>query len=189
MSDYIETIESGDLRVRIVQDTTDVNPREDYDHIVNVITADTHLGHYLEVDADGGPLQEAWDRIAWRPDAIDVFIRYAEIYHGATVIERHDGPRTLWYITAAELEEHGIAPEHALNVVEGEIREYRDWAEGDVFGLVVEKNIALKPVDETDDRIFMTWDELESVWGVIGWDWAVEYAKELLEDVKGNLAA
>ncbi|QDP44268.1 hypothetical protein KGG70_gp16 [Streptomyces phage Celia] len=183
----IETLrtESGDFQVRIMVDEHPVNPREDFDHIVHVITADDHR-HWLPVDdGDGGPLQAAWDQISWRPDAIDVFTRYARIFHGAAVAENYDpvsGPYTIWYLTAADVEEHGVGDPQAY--VEAERDEYVAYANGEVYGFVVEERVvwerAVKTGDSAKDWSWGFEPTDDSLWGIYGFDWAQSMAKDAI---------
>lgn len=63
-------------------------------------------------------------------------------------------------------EDFAVTEEWAREAAEAEVKEYSSWASGDVYGVVV-----------TD----LNGDTIESVWGMIGYDYAVESAREIAE--------
>ncbi|MBD3004584.1 hypothetical protein [Streptomyces sp. 5-10] len=170
----VETSRDGRYRVRLEADQEPVNPRRDYDHLAHVITVPG--SRYLDVDPDGGPLQEGWDRIKDRSDAPEVFARWAKIFHGAVIVEHtpHEGPRSLWYLLPEDIQEIGNTPEEALKT---EIDEYQSWAEGDVWGFIVEKSVDWTRTDD-EDETRTTWEMVDSCWGFIGYRYAEEAARE-----------
>lgn len=176
MSEILETSKDGRHRVRLVRDEDPVNPRRDYENLCHVITVPGSL--FIDVDEDGGPLQHGWDHFHDRYDTgrdTNLFIRWARIYHGAVAVEHrpHDGPRSLWYLLPADIEKIGNTPQEAI---EGEIREYRAWAEGDVWGYVIERIVDW---DRRDGEGSMTtWEHVDSCWGFIGYEYAEQEAKE-----------
>ncbi|MFG2147587.1 hypothetical protein ACGFRG_25895 [Streptomyces sp. NPDC048696] len=132
MDNIIATTTDGRFRVRLVPDEDARNPREDFDHLAHVVTIDTHLGQYTPIDKDGGPFAEAWDRVSWnRWKGIEIFTRWAGIFHDAIVIESRParGPVSLWYLLREDAEDLGMLPEAYLDA---ERAEYEAWAEGDV---------------------------------------------------------
>ncbi|GGU41673.1 hypothetical protein GCM10010211_00850 [Streptomyces albospinus] len=179
MHDTIAITQDGRFRVRLVPDEDARNPREDYDHLAHVITIDTHLGYYAPIDKDGGPLADAWNRMSWnRWNGIETFTRWARIYHGAIVIESRParGPVSLWYLMGDDAEDLGMLPEAYLDA---EREEYEAWAEGDVYGYIVEEAVDwLRADDDTETR--STWEEVDSCWGHFGHDWATEAARQAL---------
>jgi hypothetical protein len=178
----IETMERDGYRVRIEQDPFPSHPREDRDSGVHALTIDTRHGHYLEVDEDGGPLAEQWERISWRKDAIDLFKRYARIYHGAVVVERYrqDGPVVLWYMTEADVKEAGI--EDPAAYIEDDIREYEQWADNEVYGYTVEKRVSWKRCGTapSDEQYMWTWETVAEEWDIFGLDDARKQAGAVL---------
>lgn len=173
MAEILETAGQFRVRLRVDQDSGSCNPREDYDHVAYAVTV-PH-SHYADV-AEAGPLVDGWDRIKHRSDAVDLFTRWARIFHGA-VVQYHTperGPNSVWYILPEQIKEIGGTPEEALRV---EIQEYQDWAEGNVYGYIIEKAVEWKRTDG-EDETRTTWEEEESCWGLIGYDWAVQAAKE-----------
>lgn len=182
MTETVET--SGKYRVRLVvqEDGENANPRTEQDcNLANVITPAGQ--RYIDVDKDGGPLQDGWDRVSGRDDAVDVFTRWAKIFHGAVVIEDrpHDGAWSIWYMTAENQAQIVTPAEEAVRL---EIEEYRLWAEGEVYGYVIEKDVTRIPRDAEDrddpdvDDETREWEDVESCWGYIGRDYATTMARE-----------
>lgn len=183
MLDVIETSENGRYRVRleIDQETSSCNPREEDAHITHVITPTQQ--RYIDVDPDGGPLQYGWDHFSTRPDSEKLFIRWAHIFHRAVVVEDrpHDGAWSFWYMTLAQIAEIGNTPEEAIAI---EIKEYRAWAEGEVFGYVVEKAVDWDRRDGDDSMT--TWETVDDCWGLIGREYAEESARDAFELYRGG---
>ncbi|MFF4701068.1 hypothetical protein [Streptomyces chattanoogensis] len=179
MDNIIATTTDNRFRVRLVPDEYAGNPREDFDHLAHVITIDTHLGQYAHIDKDGGPLAEAWDRVSWnRWRGVEIFTRWARIFHGAIVIESRParGPVSLWYLLREDAEDLGMLPEAYLDA---ERTEYEAWAEGDVYGYIVEEAVDWLRADADDTM--STWEEVDSCWGHYGYGWAAAQARAALE--------
>jgi hypothetical protein len=185
MSETIATTDDQRYRLRLVQDTDAVNPRTDFDHLAHVITPKGQ--NYIDVDADGGPLQEVWNHYSANhddDDAVLLLTRYAHLHHGVRIIEDrpHDGAWSLWYVMPGKAAESTATPEA---IIESEITEYRTWAEGEVYGYVIDKAVTWVPKEghgpEDDEDIPAereTWEEVDSCWGFIGYDYAKQAAKE-----------
>lgn len=179
MHDIIDATEDGRFRVRLIQDEDAPSPRDDRDTLAHVITIDTHLGCYLPVDKDGGPLAEAWSRVSWnRWKGVDTFTRYAAIYHGAIVIESRPerGAVSLWYLMGEDAEDLGILPEAYLDA---ERAEYQAWADGEVYGYVIEEAVRWVRADAPRET-HTDWREVDSCWGHYGFEWAISAAREAL---------
>ncbi|PCG86387.1 hypothetical protein CIB93_09145 [Streptomyces sp. WZ.A104] len=179
MTEIIATTDDGRFRVRLATDEHATNPRHDYDHLAHVITVDTHLGQYEPVDKDGGPLAEAWNRVSWnRWKGIETFTRWASIFHNAIVIESRPahGPVSLWYLMREDAEDLGMLPEGYLDA---ERKEYEAWAEGDVYGYIVEEAVDWVRADDEGETM-STWEEVDSCWGHYGYEWATAEARRAL---------
>lgn len=62
-------------------------------------------------------------------------------------------------------------------------QEATDWSNNNYYGLIVEEKRSGTKVydDDAEDEDFEEWDETDgTVWGVLGTEWAEQYAKELL---------
>lgn len=181
MTEILEKAGEYRVRLEIQQDAQECNPRTNQDcNLANVITPKGQ--RYIDVDKDGGPLAEGWERIESRyVDAVPVFTRWAKIYHGATVVEDrpHDGAWSLWYVMPEKIAEAQtpVAPEE---IIAGEVKEYRAWAEGEVYGYVIEKAVGWSRLDKKVD-ILVTWETEEDCWGYIGREYAEESAREAFE--------
>lgn len=190
MSDVVETAGKYRVRLEVQQDSEHANPRTNQDcNLANVITPKGQ--RYINVDEDGGPLADGWDRISGRDDAVEVFTRWARVFHGITVVEDrpHDGAWSLWYITPKNLAETTWTAE---KTIEAEIREYRLWAEGEVYGWIVEKDVTRVPKDAEDiedsdiDDETRSWEHVDSCWSYIGRENAEDAAREALSEHSGE---
>lgn len=190
MSDVVETAGKYRVRAELMQDSAEFNPRTNQDcNLTNVITPKGQ--RYINVDEDGGPLADGWDRVAGRDDAVEVFTRWARIFHGVTVVEdrAHDHAWALWYITPKNLAETTLTAE---KVIEAEIEEYRKWADGEVYGWVVEKDVTRVPKDPEDvedpdiDDESRSWEHVDSCWGYLGRDDVEDAAREALSEHSGE---
>lgn len=182
--DVLETAGKYRLRLVIQEDSESFNPRLERDcNLTNVITLRDQ--DYIDVDETGGPLQDAWDHFSYNRtdgEAVKLFTRYAR-YRGVTVIEDrpHNGAWALWYVMPGKLAETTWTAE---KVIESEQAEYRRWAEGEVYGHIVEKDVTRIPRDAEDrndpelDGETREWEEVDSCWGYIGREYAEEAARE-----------
>jgi hypothetical protein len=185
--DVLETAGPYRVRLEIDQDSGSRNPRKEFDHLTNVITPTQQ--RYISVDENGGPLQSGWDYFSTRPDGEKLFIRWAKMVHGATVVEDRptEGAWALWYLMPDKAAESTWEPE---KVIEAEIREYRAWAEGEVYRYVIEKSVTWVPKensheDEIPDELD-TWETVEDCWGLICREWAEEEARRQFEPYKAK---
>lgn len=190
MTDIDVLATAGKYRVRLVvqQDSQECNPRtNDECNLANVITLKGQ--RYIDIDEDGGPLAEGWARIEdvyMHREAVALFTRWARIFHGATVVEDrpYDGAHALWYVMPDKLAETTVPAER---VIEVEREQYRMWAEGDVHGYVIEKNVTRVPKnaeDREDPEVAAEtaeWEHVDSCWGHIGREYAEEAAREAFE--------
>lgn len=162
MPHVLATTLDGCFRARLVTDSDARNPREEFTQHAHAITVDTRHGRYLPVDQDGGPLAAAFRRPGRNP--IAVFTRWARLFHGATVIDDNppEGARALWYMTGDEIKSARL--EAPQCVIEAEIRQYRAWAAGEVFGFVVEER-ARWTRDSDPDEHRQTWEAVDGRYG------------------------
>lgn len=196
MNEILETHGRYRVRLEIMQDSYGYNPRTwDDTPLANVITPTQR--NYASIDADGGPLQYGWDYYSTRAldcisraDAEDLFVRWAKIFHGATVIvdRPHDGAWGLWYLMPDKAAETTWSPEKLINF---EIQRYRDWAQGEVYAYVIEKSVTyvlkdgqdVSDIEDLDDEL-VTWETADSCGGYIGYDEAKEAALEAFAEYK-----
>lgn len=175
MNEVIETFLDGRFRVRLVADDCASDPRKCGENLTHVITPTQ--SRYLPVDEDGGPLQHGWDYYSTRPDSEKLFSRWARIYHGAVVVEHRPvrGAWSLWYLTADDIAEHEIAD--PAEYIGAERDEYQAWADGEVFGYVIERAVQWGRRDGREGSM-TTWEEVDSLWGLVGYEYAEQAAND-----------
>lgn len=101
----------------------------------------------------------------------DTLARYLSIYFGVTATEWwHSGDA--WYMTCdpADWREKVGASAGSISMAE-----WRAYCEGDVYGVVLEKQV---PWTAPDGRVNLLWEEIDSCWGFYGLDAAKKYAAE-----------
>lgn len=201
-----ETRRVGDLIVQVVgqDDSSYDNPRENETNL-SVIYGD-HPRYQI---ADGKPPEDEED--ALNRGGIRLLERYLRMCKGMVVMGKlviydHGGvsyslipvdtanPRE-WdtsvlgyaYVTKAAIEATGAPIEDAYRQMEGEVKEYSQWANGEVYGWVVTKPCDHAEDHGTDEAIAACphAEELDSGWGYIG-DTADALA-EGIETAKGLL--
>lgn len=175
----IETSEDKRFRVRLAQDQDAQSPRRDSDCLLGHAVTVPH-SDFEDVDEDGGPLADGWDRIKDRDDAMELFTRWARIFHGAVTetFTPYDGPKSVWYMLPEQIKEVGPGTT-PLKYLQDEIEEYRGWRDDEVYGWIIEKNVEWVPKDGGDASM-STWEQVEdgSCWGYIGYDNAEDVAKD-----------
>jgi hypothetical protein len=193
-SEVVTTSEDGKFRVKIVQDQDAQMP--DWYGMVPVMQIDT--GYYGSVKATAfnehaQPYVDAFNRLSDLGNgngySYEVFERYMRIFHGTVAVDSYNVGviREYGYVafdTAAWREEMGCSEEQMKEEErKGDLlHDIQAWAEGDVWGIVIEKLVSWSTEDEDFDD-FNDWEEVrdESVWGYYGQEYAEESAKEMLE--------
>lgn len=186
MNDY-KIIEINDeTRIRVMQDESPGNPRTDWDsHLTGALTiydrrntidvAPVHSWPELESAIGRFDISDR-DNVRWyNEQQITKLIRWAAIFHDK-VVDFDDG--TLWWVDEDALVEnfwsmadmaysYGNEPIDKAtletNIIIQERRTYNDWAEGNVYGVVVEKLEAWTKNSTDEERT--EWEEVEAVWG------------------------
>ena len=198
MSDYtIETIElteTSRLRVEVDQDTT--NPRKDWDMLTGFVKIEGRGDSRL---ADVEPVHDApidirhayheffgkpalYTDILWRQHARsqELVVRWARAFHGLHV-EYDDEHGGYWFVDRAswaagwDAPADGFTLERQAEIISSERETYRQWAEGEVYGVVLERRVTYVRVIDSDSDTLPTdvdwnetrdeWDEVESIWG------------------------
>lgn len=184
MSEILKVSDDGRFRVRLVADEDCESPRES-DSLSHVVTV-PH-SHYRNVDKSGGPLGDGWDRIKDQTNAMDLFERWARIFHGAVTLRDtpERGADAIWYL----MPDNDASDPAAY--LECELRDYRLWAEGDTYGCVIEKTVTYVEVE--GDRSLDQWEGVgDDLWGLIGFEYARDTALAAFEaylksEENGNL--
>jgi hypothetical protein len=176
MSQILNVSDDGQLRVRLVTDHDCPNPRRENDCLGHAVTVPSR--DYVDVDKNAGPLAEGWDRIKDRPDAMDLFERWARAFHGAMTLRDipERGASAVWYILP------GTDATDPAEYLKGEAQVYREWAAGETYGYVIEESVSY--VEVGGDRSRDDWEEVEdgSLYGLIGFTHARDTALAALEE-------
>jgi hypothetical protein len=144
-------------------------------------------------------LTELFARFGWAK-AEDIITRFLKIFYGAYSVE-WDSSQEAQYVsfdTAEWRERHGLTDEHLdrhaedldrEKLAEGTLSEWISWANGEVYGYVIEKKFATSTTftdpltgaeyTEEDEE----WVEVEdgSLWGLYGYAYAKQEAEEAFD--------
>lgn len=199
----METLkENENFRVRLVSDESGEKP---YDEgAVPVLSRDFNYyrGEFEAVNDQARPYEdavtEAWNRL--NRDS-DVLARYLRIFHGAYSIMEDSSSNCAYlaFDTAAWRESHGLTDEYLdahpdvldrQKLAEGSLNEVMAWANGEVYGWVLERRLKVSKVytdPVTGDEVRsssgeVVWEEVDSCFGFYGYDMAKEAAEEAFED-------
>ena len=194
--------EKGDWRVRVVVDD-DGYSESPRDYMATEIVG-PDLRNWT-VRTESAQFQREFDEIYHRLGG-DVFPRYMRIFHDIEVVpvymyehsavalstgsfigraqhaEWDSGQVGFAYITPEKLEETGITDYQGA--ISTEVETLGQWMNGEVYGWVLEKKRTGKVVfdDPDEDSLdYEDWDECDSCWGIIGYDWAEKEAMAALQ--------
>jgi hypothetical protein len=192
VSEYEEIVETfGDYRAVIKLDTDAQEPYNDGATPIFRLEASNewYRGYSAEAfNLQASPYLDAFRRFENSGNHLEIFERYLRIFHGTIKVQQWNvGIDREWgylaFDTAAWREEVG-APLKSLEK-EDYLSEVRSWAEGDVWGVGVEKRVRWS-TDEEDYEDMDTWEETPDgfVWGYYGQQWAEEEARGMLEQYK-----
>lgn len=208
MSNYtVETITRGVLAARVEYDHDATSPRE-WDNLSRFVRfTGTRSQYGIQGEESADDLVDALLDLAHRVDSLRAYdtlneaINYRDmtLAHGVLVrlLAKHfviytleinqDGSVSGSLLTVEDIgsgrfdglayveheaivKEYGsLDLERATKLLKGEVEEYSRWASGDVYGVEVE---------DTE-----TGHVLDSCWGFIGYDYALEEANRMLEEV------
>lgn len=161
----IETIYINETTRLIVEHDLDAqNPREDFDCFnTGVVTADNYsrFNKVPEVHPDPtGSITEAHSRLS-----TDLVIRWARTFHGLTLVWDWQY-RAYWFVSPEGLAETGcisLDEETDLKIIALDMETYRRWADGEVYGVILEKSAVWKKEGHDDEQVL--WESEESIWG------------------------
>ena len=178
------------------------------------IVREPRLAHlrseYYELER-GTRLEEAWERFSKEfhaDDAVELFTRYANIFHPRTVTHhvnlttgcsQGDWVELILWLEADEIDRQWTtyqardmplivrqakATEYAYECLKGHCEEFEKACTGDAYGIALHE-ITVNLVDELKlgecmEVIFELGEPDDECWGYIGHEYAVEAAKELL---------
>lgn len=149
-------------------------------------------------DDPTGRILDAHQHFSWVPagpaDGEDIVVRWAKIFHGLHLEydSEHGGywfvagadaktattpidtySRALFYDNFPELKPG--TPEHLAKqaeIIEQEQETYRQWAEGEVDGVILQRRRELYRLDDDgvafDEPSLVDWEDGDSLWGIFG---------------------
>lgn len=181
---YSEVVETkGQYRTVIVADEDAQLPDWDGMYPTLQISSDCGVTALLGEDAeDFAPiLQHMMEN---DPMPLETFERYLRIFHGTTQFDTHStgGWRANGYVafdTAKWREANGVAVEGVKQ--ENLLADVIAWADGDVWGVRTEKLVKwTTDDDEVDEQEVSHWEDIETVWGYYGREYAEQEARDML---------
>ena len=164
-----ETIEYKGHIIRLLPDTDAENPREDFDHATTFafFTKRYRLGDKVEIKSE--------DYSGWAEMKRDIGRRYKPRYITPVYMYDHSGlvlstspfscPWDSGQVGFMWITDPDIPQDKLSGVVEGEIQELNQWLSGDVWTIDID-------------------DGKECLGGVYGYDYAVEEAKRMIDDME-----
>lgn len=164
MDDGNVIFETPNMRVTIVVDQDARNPMTEFQRASHVICRNKGMLACVPVD----DLQYVMSRF----HSELVCARWLRIFHGAFTII--DGCN-VWYIIPAELDPADRPM--AQQILEDERQEFIDWANGEVYGYIIEKLVTYQRVDEPNVRKDI-WETVDSCYGFYGLEYCRAAAME-----------
>lgn len=194
--------QQGDYRVRVVPDEDGAasDPR-DYDELVDIVTPSSLR---YNVRTQHAAFQHAHDELYDRGLG-GAFGRYVKIFHNVDAFPVYmydhsaialsigsfigraqhaewDSGQIGWAYVRPDAERWDDMDEE--KILSGFVETLGQWINGEVYGYVLEKNRHGRIVfddDEEDDLEYEDWDEVDSCWGIIGYDWAEKEGRQALD--------
>ncbi len=180
---------TGTYRVRVILDDDAGESPRGFDGNVAVMVADAPRYAYPSEDADVARMLRDHDA--------RVVLRYLRIFRDATVAvplyQTGDGALVpgdpdddgagavgVAFDTPTTRKVCGFEQGHrglVHDAIYSELREYAAWASGEVYGYQVERLIE---DGEDEDGPYTAWEDVEGVWGHIGYEWACQAARDEL---------
>jgi hypothetical protein len=189
MTEYLDIVEERDgYRVRLEYDDSGEQPYDDGATPILTVERSRTWGSYnvAAFNSQGEEYVSAVSAILER-HSIETVERYLRMFHGTVKVETFysEGIQG-WYLAfdTAHWREHVGAPVESLDGY-SYLAEVRAWAEGDVYGYIVERNVAFTKTWESGDaEEGSEWLQVQdgSCWGFYGRDYAEEAAKQALTD-------
>jgi hypothetical protein len=183
--------EQAGYRVRLELDDTPEQPEDD--GAVPVLQLQLY-GYYraYAFNSQAEPYLQAFlqfvDRVR-KP--VDVFERYARIFLGAVKVQGYNIGHVsqygyLAFDTAAWRNDMQVSAEQLQ--AEDYLEEIRAWAEGSVYGWIVEKQRPwTKTYADGETEQGSSWEQVESCWGYYGREYAEQAALEALAAEAGEI--
>jgi len=183
MSDEDVLRQEGNFRVRLIQDTDCEQP--DYDgqgDVLYVEFGSSDRATVTVMNAELGPVGllaevvEAYHRYGIDDEMLG---RYLRIFHDVVSFDymSHDRGTLLFLVTREHAEKWGC--ESYTELATQTQTAWRQWGEGDVWGYVIEQNVAYVRMDKAKGGAvdenkpdLEQWEQLDSLWGLYGSEYA-----------------
>jgi hypothetical protein len=209
MSDTVDTLYNKDrtrrVRIEYDQDSSGLDPREEDGGLVEIVTPDLRRHSIRTEDA---LFQSEHDALYDRGLG-GAFARYLRIFHDVEAVPvymydhsgialstgsfigraqhaRWDSGMVGWAYVRPDAEKwEGMDEE---KVISSWVETFGQWINGEVYGWVSENLVTGSKVYDDEgheDEAFAEWDEDESCWGYIGFDYACQAAREELHEDGG----
>ena len=186
----METIinkDNVDYKIEVVDDTWDECPRENSDYLSKMVIH--YKGYILPCEDD--LTEEEMQEIL---NSEDFFALPLFIYeHGGLALSTSS--QCQWdsscvgiiYLSIDTVQQNGI--EDPMKLLNDEIQEYDDYLKGNVFGIIISekyKNITIPYYQNIADKICNSdWEEIDSCYGFIGEDYAIQEHNEWVKHYEG----
>lgn len=197
MSDTVETFYNKDrtkrVRLEYDQDSSHLDPREE-DRLVDIVTGELRRWNVATKDA---MFQSAFDRFN-NAGRAGLFKRWLKIFHDTEAMpvflfehgnvalstgdfgDRWDSGQVGWTYIRPDAEKWEDMDVPAI--LKGFVETLGQWMNGEVYGWIAEELVKGTKVFEGDhaDEAFEEWEQEDSCWGFIGYDYAQSEAKREL---------
>lgn len=175
---------NGKYRLLIEPDYDAQCPRGDWSMVTGFAKmpnrGNWRLNDVPEVHESEIPVLDAYDRLGE-----DLAVRWAKVFHGV-VLEWDSEHGGYWFCDPDEFRANwpdlkSGTPEHLASqgrVIEWERAAYRQWADGDVYGVVLEEILECAPIERDEDGSARLVDPLT--------DADIERTSRIVEAIWGN---
>lgn len=184
MSDYEVVEERGDYRVVLYPDIDSSDPRDNDGQSPLIRFYRDTAEHIAPTWKSGREDNIEGAARRWGPpnrDTWHLFETYMRAFHGTTQIETYYSGNH-WYVTydTTEWREDTGAPANSVDITE-----WKAYCEGEVYGYVVQKRVTWLAQDDAGAEYgtMETWDDVDSLWGFYGYDYAIRNARDALNYV------
>jgi hypothetical protein len=187
--------EAGSYRVRLELDDSPEQPYDDGSPPVLQLSASRYGSWSVEAfNSQAEPYLEAFLRIMHAAPsgraAVERFERYARVFLGSVKVQGYNIGHLSQYAylafdTAAWAADMQVTPETCSSW--DYLEEIRAWAEGSVYGWIVEKQRHwTKSYADGETEQGSSWQEVESCWNFYGREYAEQAALEALQAEAGQ---
>jgi hypothetical protein len=153
-------------RLRVKYDTDASDPREDYAATGALTMYSRAIKiHVLTVYGFPGDLEHASDQLG------SDTVRWARVFHDITLVWDHETGSYWWADPAFMAENHPTltagSDEYVAmekEVIDADLTTYKTWANGDVYGVILERSVEWLKLDGSEDKR-TEWDQADALFG------------------------